>query len=114
MDEQEREYLMENTRRMEEWEETPVPPSGRCSDMTPMEMQKLIDLLYKMQERNVAEISRLMEQLTLALEESKAAREETKAVQKDRDITQEKLDRMMSRSNELSLSDLWHQESEEP
>ena len=54
MDEQEREYLMENTRRMEEWEETPVPPSGRCSDMTPMEMQKLIDLLYKMQERNVA------------------------------------------------------------
>ena len=109
MDEQEREYLMENTRRMEEWEETPVPPSGRCSDMTPMEMQKLIDLLYKMQERNVAEISRLMEQLTLALEESKAAREEakaareeTKAVQKDRDITQEKLDRMMSMFEKLS------------
>ncbi len=40
------EYLLDNARRMELLEETPTVPSGRCSDMTDVEKDKLIDLLF--------------------------------------------------------------------
>ena len=59
MDEQERQYLIEDARRMELWEETPTAPSGRCSDMTDVEKEKLIDLLFAKNDTLESTIGRL-------------------------------------------------------
>lgn len=65
MDEQEREYMLENARRMELLEETPTIPSGRCSDMTEVEKEKLIDLLYSLNDQLKIQMAGLQEELRL-------------------------------------------------
>ena len=70
MDEQEREYLLENARRMELLEETPTAPSGRCSDMTEVEKEKLIDLLYSLNDQLKVQMAGLQEELRLQREQS--------------------------------------------
>lgn len=99
MEEREREEILQDMRRLDQWESTPVAPSGRCSDMTPMEMQKLIDLLYDMldkkeieerrrderEDRMLREIQRLNEALTRAEERASAAEKRAVAVESQRD-----------------------------
>ena len=63
MDEQERAYILENARRVELWEETPKAPSGRCSDMTEVEKEKLIDMLYSMVDSRDRQIERLGDEI---------------------------------------------------
>lgn len=70
MDEQEREYLLENARRMELLEETPTAPSGRCSDMTEVEKEKLIDYLFYQNEKLNAQLAGVQEELRLQREQS--------------------------------------------
>lgn len=70
MDEQERSYIKESGRRMELWEETPKAPSGRCSDKTEMEKEKLIDMLYAMVESRDGQIANLLEEIRLLREQS--------------------------------------------
>lgn len=65
MDEQERAYILESNRRMELWEETPKAPSGRCSDMTEVEKEKLIDMLYAMLESRDGQITGLQEEIRM-------------------------------------------------
>lgn len=70
MDEQEREYLLENARRMELLEETPAAPSGRCSDMTEVEKEKLIDYLFLQNEKLNIQLAGVQEELRLQREQS--------------------------------------------
>lgn len=70
MDDQEREYILENARRMELLEETPTAPSGRCSDMTEVEKEKLIDLLYNLNDQLKIQMAGLQEELRLQREQS--------------------------------------------
>lgn len=65
MEEQERKYLLENARRMELLEETSVAPSGRCSDMTEVEKEKLIDYLFYQNEKLNAQLAGVQEELRL-------------------------------------------------
>jgi len=70
MDEQEREYLLENARRMELLEEMPTAPSGRCSDMTEVEKEKLIDYLFRQVDGLQTRLSGVQEELRLQREQS--------------------------------------------
>ncbi len=45
--------------RLEQWENTPYAPSGRSSDLTEVEKEKLIDLLFANNERLMSELSGL-------------------------------------------------------
>lgn len=69
MDEQERAYILESTRRVELWEETPKAPSGRCSDMTEVEKEKLIDYLFLQNEKLTTELTAVREELRLQREQ---------------------------------------------
>lgn len=62
--------MIENARRMEQWEETPSAPSGRCSDMTDMEKEKLIDYLFKQVEDLQHRLAGVQEELRLHREQS--------------------------------------------
>lgn len=64
MEDQEREYLMEQTRWMEEWEETPLPPSGIASDLTEMGKEIYIDRLLGINERLASELAKLRQEIS--------------------------------------------------
>lgn len=83
MDEQEREYLIENARRMRQLEETPTAPSGRCSDMTDVEKEKLIDYLFDQNEKLNVQLAGVREELRLQREQS-AERHRSLASQMER------------------------------
>jgi len=70
MEEQERAYILENARRVEHWEETSGAPSGRCSDMTEVEKEKLIDMLYSMVESRDRQIAVLGDEIRQLREQS--------------------------------------------
>ncbi len=76
MEEQEREFLMENASRLQQWEETPAAPSGRFSDMTEMEKDKLLDYVF-------AQNSKLTDQLAGVSEELRLQREQADRHHKD-------------------------------
>ncbi len=76
MEEQEREFLMENASRLQQWEETPTAPSGRFSDLTEMEKDKLLDLMF-------AKNSNLSDQIAALLEELRLTREQAENHYKD-------------------------------
>lgn len=99
MDEQERAYILGNARRVEHWEETPGAPSGRCSDMTEVEKEKLIDMLYSMVEsrdRHIAMLGDEVRQLRMQSEDhhrdlqSRFDRMEERAVRAEREIAVER------------------------
>lgn len=70
MDDQEREYILGNARCMELLEETPAAPSGRCSDMTEVEKEKLIDYLFDQNDKLNAQLDGVREELRLQREQS--------------------------------------------
>lgn len=76
MDEQERAYLMENARRIERWEDSPTAPSGRFSDMTEMEKDKLLDYMF-------GQNSKLTDKLAAVCEELRLQREQAELHHKD-------------------------------
>ncbi len=55
---------------MELLEETPTAPSGRCSDMTEVEKEKLIDYLFKQVEGLQSRLAGVQEELRLQREQS--------------------------------------------
>ncbi len=70
MDEQERAYLMENVRRIEQWEDTPTAPSGRFSDMTEMEKDKLLDYMFEQNSKLTDQLVGVREDLRLQREQA--------------------------------------------
>ena len=119
MEDQEREYLKENMCRLEQWENTPHAPSGRSSDLTEVEKEKLIDLLFaKLESDKTAflslekEIKRMGDELQRANATSARWEERTMAAEKraesaekraesDRAAMQEKIDRLMTLVEQL-------------
>lgn len=70
MDEQERAYLEENARRIEQWEDTPTAPSGRFSDMTDMEKDKLLDYMFDQNSKLTDQLAGVREGLRLQREQA--------------------------------------------
>lgn len=119
MEDQEREYLKENMYRLEQWENTPYAPSGRSSDLTEVEKEKLIDLLLaKLESDKTAflslekEIKRMGDELQRANATSarweertivaeKRAESAEKRAESDRAAMQEKIDRLMALVEQL-------------
>lgn len=79
MEEQEREYLMENARRIRQWEDTPAAPSGRFSDMTEMEKDKLLDYLFDQNGRLTDQLAGVREDLRLQREQAERHHRDLKA-----------------------------------
>lgn len=79
MEEQEREYLMENARRIRQWEETPAAPSGRFSDMTEMEKDKLLDYLFDQNGVLTGQLAGVREDLRLQREQADRHHRDLKA-----------------------------------
>lgn len=97
MEDLERECLKENMRRMEQWEKTPTAPSGRSSDLTEVEKEKLIDLLFAKLEQDRAslaglenEIKRMGDELQRANEASARWEERTIAAEKRAEVAEKK------------------------
>lgn len=119
----EREYLKENIRRLERWENTPAAPSGRCSDLTEVEKEKLIDLLFAKLENDRAslaglenEIKRMGDELRRANEASSRWEQRTIAAEKradaaekkaesDRAAMQDRIDRLLTLVEQLRNGD---------
>lgn len=130
MEDQEREYLKENIHRLDRWENTPAAPSGRCSDLTEVEKEKLIDLLFARLENDRVshvrledEIKRMADELQRANEASarweqrtisaekradaaeKRAWEAEKKAESYRTAMQDKIDILLSRVEQLRNGD---------
>lgn len=123
MEDPEREYLKENIRRLDRWEDTPAVPSGRCSDLTEVEKEKLIDLLFARLENDRAsyaslenEIKRMGDELQRANEASSRWEQRTIAAEKradaaekkaeyDRAAMQDKIDRLLTLVEQLRNGD---------
>ncbi len=130
MEDQEREYLKENIHRLERWETTPTVPSGRCSDLTEVEKEKLIDLLFARLENDrvsdvrledgikrmadelqrANEASARWEQRTISAEKradaaEKRAWEAEKKAESYRTAMQAKIDILLSRVEQLRNGD---------
>lgn len=97
MEDLEREYLKENMRRMEQWENTPSAPSGRSSGLTEVEKEKLIDLLFAKLEHDRTllaglenEIKRMGDELQRANEASTRWEERTIAAEKRAEAAEKK------------------------
>jgi|GEM_PF-436203 len=119
----EREYLKENIRRLERWENTPAAPSGRCSDLTEVEKEKLIDLLFAKLENDRAslaglenEVKRMGDELRRANEASSRWEQRTIAAEKradaaekkaesDRAAMQDRIDRLLTLVEQLRNGD---------
>ena len=119
MEDQEREYLKENMCRLEQWENTPYAPSGRSSDLTEVEKEKLIDLLFANNERLMSELSGLRLEIERLSNEAQKANEASarweertivaekraesaeKRAESDRAAMQEKIDRLMTLVEQL-------------
>lgn len=63
MEEQEREYLIQDSQRLRTWEDTPSGSSGRWDDMTEMEKNKLLDIQADLIEKLTRKLDRLQETL---------------------------------------------------
>ena len=70
MDEQERAYIEQNARRLEQWEDTPSAPSGRFSDMTEMEKDKLLDYMFDQNSKLTDKLASVGEELRLQREQA--------------------------------------------
>lgn len=126
MEDREREYLKENMLRLERWEETPSAPSGRSSDLTEVEKEKLIDLLFANNEKLMSELAGMRSEIERLVSEvrtandgralwqqrSAAAERRAETAEKragavemkaeaDRTAMQDKIDRLLSLVEEL-------------
>ncbi len=123
MEDQEREYLQENIHRLERWEDTPAAPSGRCSDLTEVEKEKLIDLLFANNERLMSELAGLRAEIEMLRVETRKANEASarweeramsaekradaaeKKAESDRAAMQDKIDRLLTLVEQLRNGD---------
>lgn len=76
-------------RHLEQWENTPAAPSGRGSDLTVVEKEKIIDLLFANNDRLMAELSALRLQIERQGSELKKANEAS-TMREERMIAAEK------------------------
>ena len=90
-------------RCLEQWENSPAAPSGRCSDLTEVEKEKLIDLLFANNDRLMSEISgfrlefeRLGSELKKANEATARWEERTRKAESDMVLMQKKIDSLLS------------------
>lgn len=103
MEDREREYLKENIHRLDRWENTPAAPSGRSSDLTEVEKEKLIDLLYASNERLMSELAGLRQDMErqsgeMRLVDERSSRLEQRALAAERRADREAAERMMLQS----------------
>lgn len=115
MEEQERELILDNMRRQELWENTPTTLSGMYSDMTPMEIEKLINTylgtiqtLERMLEDIKAQLKHANEMQMASIEREKATIEREKAAEQRAARAEKRAEAAESRIAELlgKISDL--------
>lgn len=119
MEDLEREYLKENMRRLERWEDTPAAPSVRSSDLTEVEKEKLIDMLFANNERLMSELAGLRQdmerqsgEMRLVNERSSGFEQRALAAERradreavERRLLQSKIDELLSLVKELRNGD---------